>query len=216
MNGALLQAKIYAGYAKAALRLGFVCSQYRPTAVTAAIVSGNLLGTLTAGFDAAADFSYDKPALHGKPLRYALVDGARVQPADYLVAPDATYFIAGMEPLLPIVAVICNATLSVLRPTPNASVGAQPYGGDIVANETPVLTAWPGSIVQGTKGEKGDTNLPGDIRMPWYSVLLPALPGGVQIETADVMTDSLGRRFKISSAELGALGWRLTAALAET
>ncbi len=215
MNATLLQAKIYQGYADAAIRLGTLYSQYRPSGVSAPIASGNLLGTILVAFDAAASFNFGRPALYAKPVWYALLDGTQTVVGDYLVGEAGTYFIAAQEPLLPIAAVLCNRTVSVLRPAGNTGVGAQPYGGDTAATETPVMTTWPASILQGTKGEKGDVALPGDIRQPWYAILLPAWPG-VLIDTADVLNDDLGRRMKVSGAELTNLGWRLTAELALT
>ena len=77
------------------------------------------------------------------------------------------------------------------------------------------MTQWPALIDIGTKGEKGDTNLPGDVRLGWYRVLLPNCPGST-IEAFDVINDNLDRRYKVSSVELTELGWRLTAMLAQT
>jgi len=54
--------------------------------------------------------------------------------------------------------------------------GAWP--GDITADETALITGWPASIVQGTKGEKGEVNIPGDIRLSWFNIILP--PGAAK------------------------------------
>lgn len=217
MDGATLQKKLYAGYAKAATRIGLPCSQYRPTSLTAgAIVSAALVQTLTASFNA-QDFAYGKPNTYGKPLWYCVADGSQLTPGDYLVDPSGRiYFIAGMQPLLPILAVDCNRVVSFFRPQQQTSVGAASYGGNTIATQTPLVTTYPASVLQGTKGDKSMVNLPGDIRAPWWAVLLPNLPGSVNLRNGDIMVDENGKRYKISSAELTDLGWRMSAAETET
>lgn len=217
MDGATIQAKIYRGYAQAAARVGTSYAQYRPTAaLTAAVAGATPISTILAAFDAKPDFRFQVPNGYAKPIWFALADGTNLLVGDYLVGAGGTFFVAGRQALLPIQAVSCNATVSVIRPGGNTGVGVQPYGGDYAAVGIPIATGYPASILQGTKGERGDTGLPGDVRMPWFSVLLPPCPGGVLIQAADDMTDTLGRRYKVSSAELTDLGWRLTAMLAET
>lgn len=217
MDGATLQSKVYAGYAKAALRVGLSCSHYRPlSATSAAIAVGNQIANLTASFNA-EDMKYGRPNKYGKATWYCVADGTQLQRGDYLVQPSgSTFFIAGMQPLLPILAVECNRVVNLVRPQQLTGVGAQGYGGDTVAGETPLATQFPASILQGTKGEKNLVNLPGDVRTPWWAVLLPILPGNVALRSDDIITDDLARRYVISSAELTDLGWRITATQAET
>ena len=86
-------------------------------------------------------------------------------------------------------------------------------GGEETAVDVPMLTGWPCSMLQGTKGEKDDSGIPDDTRSPWIAALLP--PSAVaDIRTDDVITDEDGRSFQVSGAELSPLGWRLTAAFA--
>lgn len=210
-----IQAKVWTGYAKAASRIGQSYNQYRPNSALNPTASARLVGTIIAAFDDSPNYKFQKPNLYGHPEKFALLDGSVVQVGDYLIGHGETYFIASLPRLLPIPCMQCNATINVLRPASNTGVGAQPYGGDAVASEVAVMTAWPAWIDAGTKGEHGDTNLPGDIRMPWYRVLLPSWSGTL-INSADVINDSNGRRYKVSSAELTGLGWRLTAMLAQT
>ena len=159
---------------------------------------------------------YGKPNKYGHPTWFGLFDGALTKPGDYLTnASDGTFFIAAQQQALPILLVQCNRTINVLRPQQQAGVGALGYGGDTAANETTLMTAWPASVLQGTKGEKGDAILPGDVRSPWWAILLPAYPG-VTLRAADIITDELSRRYVISSAELSDLGWRITAMQAVT
>ena len=210
MNGALLQSKIFAAYGKAAGFIGTSYSQYRP--INAAGALNNLIGTLTAAFDTKPDFTFSKPNLYPAPIWYGLFNGAVVQPSDYFVGVGGTYFFAGMQPLLPAIAINCNRVLTISAPQVQTGVGALGYGGSTTANATQLVTGYPASVLQGTKGEKSVMQLPGDTRAPWWQVLLPALPGGIVLLNNYLMTDELGKRYKISSAELSDLGWRITAA----
>lgn len=214
MDAATLQARIYKGYSLAATRIGPAYDLYRPTSASSPVDQNTWLGALNASFNA-MDMTYGKPNLYGKPLWYALLDGTLTQVGDYLVNGDKTYFIAAMQQTLPILAVECNRTLNIFRPQQQTGVGAVGYGGDTDANETPLMTGWPASVLQGTKGEKNEVNLPGDVRNPWWQILMPAFPG-VILRTADIITDDIERRYIVSSAELTDLGWRLTAQSAQT
>lgn len=214
MDAAKLQAKVYKGYSLAAKRIGPIFTLYRPSSASNPIASGNIVTTLNASFNA-EDMTYSRPNKYGKPTWFCLVDGRLTQVGDYLINGDKTYFIAAMQQTLPILAVECNRTINVNRPAQQAGAGVVGYGGNTAATETRLMTAWPASILQGTKGEKNEVNLPGDVRNPWWVVLFPAFHG-VALHTADVITDELSRRYIISSAEETDLGWRCTAQQAQT
>jgi hypothetical protein len=215
MDGALLQSKVYAGYAKAAAKIGLTFSQYRPTTGTAALAAGNKLGTLPVSFNA-QDFGYSKPSKYGNAVWYCLADGTQLAPGDYLEGNGATYFIAAMQPLLPILAVKCNRVVTLYRPQQQTGVGAVGYGGNTAGNQTVIASGFPASILQGSKGEKGEVNLPGDVRSPWWILLLPNLPGALYLRTDDIVIDDFGRRYTLSSVEQTELGWRMTALETET
>lgn len=207
MDAATLQARIYKGYGKAAQRIGYSYQQYRAT------TANNPLGTvalqsLFCSFT--TNFDYSAPNKYGQATWLGMFDGSNVKPGDYLVGHGGTYFVAAMQDTLPIYCVQCNRTLSVLRVGMDVGVGQVGYGGDTVATEVPLMTGWPASVLQGTKGEQNDAKLPGDMRSPWWLILLPAF-AGVVIRTSDILTDDLGRRYAISSAELTDMGWRITA-----
>lgn len=214
MDSTTLQTRIYKGYSQAAKRIGPVYSLYRPTSAANPIASATLLGTLNASFNA-EDMTYSRPNKYGKPTWFCLVDGTQTRVGDYLINNTQTFFIAAMQPTLPILAVDCNRKINVLRPQQQSGFGAQGYGGDTAASETSLMTGWPASVLQGTKGEKNEVNLPGDVRNPWWQILLPSYPG-VIIGTSDIITDDISRRYIVSSAELTDLGWRITAQQAQT
>ena len=214
MNGATIQARIYKGYAIAALKIGVLHDQYRPTSALNPISLGNRLTSLPVSFNS-EDFSYMKPNKYGKPTWFAVVDGAQTKVGDYLKGPTGTFFIAAQQPLLPILAVECNRTVSVYRPQQQTGIGAQGYGGDTDANETLLMQAWPASVLQGPKGEKSEAHLPGDTKNAWAAVLMPAFTG-VVLRSDDILIDDLARRFVLSSVELTDLGYRMTAMQAQT
>ena len=156
----------------------------------------------------AEDMKYGKPNKYGKATWYALFDAKNAQVGDYFVGPAGTFFIATLQLLLPILVVECNRVVTVWRPQIETGADGE-YGGNTVANETALMIGWPCSILQGTKGEKNESNLPGDTRSPWWTILLPY--GGVQLLPNDIITDDLGIRYVVSSPELTDLGWRVTA-----
>lgn len=218
MNGATIQAKLNRGRGIAAKAAGHTFTLYRPSSAAAPTAPGNSRGVmyiLLATSFGSSPFS--APNLHGDPIWQAIMDATATLPGDYVIdATGATYFIMGIEQLHPIAVIECNRTISILRPAGQPALGASTaYGGDIVSAEVPVMTAWPASVQNGTKGERSDANLPGDVRLPWSMILLPNVPG-VIIRSADVITDDIGRRMKVSAAELTSLGWRLTASLEAT
>jgi hypothetical protein len=206
-NQAQIQAKVWKGYGQAAKRLGVAYQFYRPAgsfpgaAVTSLPVSLN-----------AEDMKYGKPNKYGKATWYALVDATLLRTGDYFVGPQGTFFIVALQPLLPILVVECNRIASLSSVAADNSVGAQGYSGMTDANEAAYATGVPCSILQGTKGEKGDVGLPADTRTPWWNVLMPASVGAVNY--GDLIIDDLNRRYIVSSAELTDMGYRLTAMLA--
>ncbi|MDE1139969.1 hypothetical protein [Paraburkholderia tropica] len=213
MDSAKLQQKVYSGYAKAAKRIGPPYDQYRP-ANPLDPFQGGPLQTLYASFNA-EDMTYGRPNKYGKATWYCLVDGSQTQVGDYLINGDKTYFIAAQQTILPILAVECNRTINIFRPQQQTAAGLNPYGGTIDSNQTELMSGWPASVLQGTKGDKEGAVLPGDVRLPWWAILLPAYPG-VTLLTADIITDDINRRYIISSAELTDLGWRCTCMQAQT
>jgi hypothetical protein len=206
-NQASIQSKIWRGYAKAAQKLGSAYQFYRPNGS----YPGAPLFTRTVSLNA-EDMKYGKPNKYGKPTWYMVADGNGLQPGDYFVGQQGTFFIAAMQPLLPILAVECNRTVSISRVQAPTSVGTQGYGGMTAENEVAFAAGVPCSILQGTKGEKTEVNLPADTRLPWWVILLPASVG--EVNYGDLIIDDLGRRYVVSSAELTDLGYRLTATMA--
>ncbi len=210
VSQSFIQAKIWRGYNIAAQKLGATYQFYRPS-------GGSFPGTATISLPVslnAEDMKYGKPNKYAKATWYALVDGTTLDVGDYFIGPQGTFFVAALQPLLPIFVVECNRTVTLSRVQMPAGIAAPAYGGMTAANEIAYANGVPCSILQGTKGEKSDANLPADTRMPWFNVLMPASVGSVQY--GDLMVDDRGYRYVVSSAELTDLGYRLTATLAMT
>jgi hypothetical protein len=213
MDGATLQNRVYYGYTQAALRIGLTFSQYRP--LTASTALGNLLRTMPASFNA-QDMKYGKPSGYAKPLWYCLADGRLLKVGDYLTAASGTFFIVAMQPLLPILAVECNRTVTVSRPQQQTGVGAVGYGGNTKSNQTAIVTGFPAALLLAAKAEVNTVKLPGDGRAVAYQLLLPPIPGAVQLKNDDIVEDDLRNRYVIFGAELTDLGWRCTVMESET
>ena len=204
----LVQSKVYYGYGVAARNLGAPFKQYR--AVTAMLpLSGTPIQILQAAFDTDSKFSFKAPYGYAKPVLFGLFDGSLVLVGDYFVHPtQGTFFAAGYEPIKPWLCVECNRTLSFNRPTAPTSPG---YGAPVA--DAVLATGWPASVLQGTKGEGNPVGLPSDVRAPWVSILVPAIPG-VTLKYSDRATDDLGRNFVLSNVELTDLGYRISATYA--
>jgi hypothetical protein len=195
-----IAAKIAKGYGSGAARLGRNTSVYRPNGSGNPIVGGNLVQTILAAFDTAPGFSFVNPQKF-------------VRVGDYLVSSGVKYLVATVDDFAAPMVQRCDRVLTVKR----ASQVAGSYSGDIRGNETTLLTAWPAVCVYGTKGQANAAGLPGDVREPWWSMILPAsVP--VQIRSSDIIEDDQAQpmRYIVSSAELSALGLRMTAAQAVT
>lgn len=207
MDGTKLQAKIYKGYGQAAKRIGFNYQQFRATSANNPLLT-TALQTLPASFT--TNFTYSAPNKYGQATWLGLFDARTCRPGDYLVGHQGTFFIAAMQDTLPIYCVQANRVVSVLRVGMSAGVGLGGWSADTPGSEAILMQGWPASVLQGTKGEANPTNLPGDVRTPWWAILMPAWPG-VVLRTSDIIRDELGRKYVISSAELTDMGWRCTA-----
>ena len=207
MNGALLQARLHAGYAKAAKRVGLPFDLYRPNGPNNPLAPGNLIATLPASFR--VDDEYKQAQGYGTSVWLAYVDDSITQVGDYLVGDKGPFFIAAQRPLLPVMTVNCTRTLTVLRMAVPDGFGALGYGGNVEGTEIPVLTGWPASVLQGGGGGSNGVGLPSDVSGSVWMVSLPALPG-VMIQPSDIVIDDIGRRYIISLSELTDRGWRLT------
>lgn len=203
-----VQDRIYYGYGKAALKLGKTYSIYRATNATNPISISNLEGTTLVS--PTVDWKYMRANKYGNPVWILLVDGRVIEPYDYLVGVDFTFFVNEMEPLLPINGVECNKVVSIKRPHLALTPGGNPYGGYETSGVLQTATGLPISVKQGGRMENNKFNLPLDTKSPSYEVLLPFLPG-FNIRIGDFIDDDDGVRIAVTSVEETSIGFRCLA-----
>lgn len=214
MNPAVLQDRIYWGANVAARQTGALTDAFRPTECTAPLNATNRYLRLPATFTG-VDGKFTRPNPYGSALQYGIFDAAYTRVGDYLVQGVSIWFIAAQQPLLPVLCVKTNRTVSFSRAAAPTATGVNSYGGVTVATATALLSDWPASVLGASGGGLPDADLPSDSTVPYWTVLLPAIPG-VVLRTADLMVDDLGRNAVIAAVELSDLGWRLTAKQATT
>ena len=201
-----LQDRIDKGLGTAARHLGAETDAFRPTATTPPLAPENRYLRLHAAFNDES-LSFRRPIGYGRATWSGLFDRAYTKPGDYLVSPAGTFFIAAQQPLLPALCILTNHTVAITRPAAPAAPGLNAYGGLVTTTATPILTAWPASILFAGAGSPGE--LPGDASTPTWTVLLPVTP--TRILAADIIIDDQGNTYVIGSAELTSLGWRILA-----
>lgn len=206
-----LQDRIDRGRGIAARHIGSAYDAYRTTAAANPMNSVNRYLRLLAAF-VPENGSFQKPSGYGRATWLGLFDSAYTRPGDYLLGPGGTFFIAAQQSLLPVLCVLANRTLTLSRPAAPTLPGMNGYGGTVLATTTPLLTAWPGSVLTAGTGSPG--TLPGDGNLPSWTILLPVTPA--MLRPADLVQDDLGRTYVIGTAELTALGWRILAKQAAT
>ena len=198
--------------------LGLPFNIFRPRTTAAAISGSNLIGNTPVWITADPTLMTQKAIDPRKPVIYAAIDPTRVQVGDYIQGPlsyggtPETLFVATIDQNAAITAVLCNTVLTLSRPVADTP-GADFYGGNVTNGQTALVTSWPASVLPGTKGNTGDTNLPSDQRLPWAKILMPAARG-VQFRFADFGTDNAAQpnRYELSTAVLTRSWWDITAA----
>lgn len=208
MVQARIQDRIHWGFNVAARVAGSSADAYRPSSALLPLAPNNRFLRLHALFGGVHG-SFERPNPYGSALTHGIFDAAYTRPGDYLVQGGAIWFIASQEPLLPVLCVRTNRTVSFARAAAPATTGVNAYGGVTAATTTPLLTEWPASVLGSSGGGQPRAGLPSDNTVPYWTVLLPAF-SGVTILPADLMSDELGRNAVVSAAELTELGWRLT------
>jgi hypothetical protein len=219
MNSDEIQALINLGIGLASPFLGRPTTWYRPECGDICPIDQRCqMGTLSVRFDTDPQFSSTKSPMPGKPQWYALYDRTLTQVGDYLVSDQGTFFVSSQVNLLPTQVVQCNRTVTISRQTEGKASfdPASAYGGDQSRTEELIIyRQYPASLLTKSRGERGDTNLPGDVKLGTYELLIPQL-GDTTIRSADRVTDDLGQLYSVSSAEQSPLGWRCLVVATET
>ena len=214
MNGLKLQDRLYLGLGRAARYAGRSADAFRPNGPFAPLDPINRFLRLPATF-VSAKGNEARTIIFGEALCQGIFDGSYTRVGDYLVMSTGTFFVASQYPLLPILCVRTNRTISVSRPNMQSATATNPYGGYTPVNSTVVMTGWPASVLGENRSSAPDAKLPGDQAVPYWAVLLPA-PKGIILSSGDIITDDLGRTAVILGSELSDLGWRINAKMATT
>jgi len=223
-----IQQKINKGFAKAATVLGDEYQWYRPSGVNIPVSITNYMGVTKAQFAQDKGLTFTAPADFTTADRwYAFTQvDALLEPGDYLVGQQGTYFITDIERFVSIHAVWTNRVINLGRLSSTLTPGANGgYSGADISNPTPILTQWPVSLrVPGNSGRARDPKmgLPTDALTQFYLIILPPSATqqiinaglGISAEAAilkwnDLITDDLGRTYVVNGIEITPLGTRL-------
>lgn len=215
MDGARLTRKVFAGYGKAAKRVGVAFDHYRPQEPLDPLNRNYRIGRLNAAFTihGAKNFSFEKPSDYNNPLYHGLFDPTNVRAGDYLVNPadaQATFFVAKITPAMPPLCVGCNRVVSFFEIGVAPPLGLSAYSPTPVPQtedaETAVLLNWPVSLLK--SGSAWDQYLPSDTGSGTFRMLCPQFDD-IVLRPAMIVADDLGVRYAIEAAELQDMGWRL-------
>ena len=211
MDGATLRAKVWAGYGKAAKRVGFSYQAYRPALTGSPIDPGNLLPPLMASFTVhASGFNFDRPPDHRDTVMHGLFDATGYLPGDYLIGQQGTFFIAGDEPSMPIICIRCSSVVTLSTPSAGAGAacGLGPYSGNNSANEAVFATGWPAAInIAGSGRGRQSAGLPMDQGVRTFELFLPPLPQ-CATRVGMIVTDDLSQRYVVSAIDPSPYGER--------
>jgi hypothetical protein len=206
MDGATLQARIYAGYGKAASRVGRSYEVYRAATPVSPLEAGNMVGSVDCFF--AADQKFNSVHKYKNVERYMWADGRELQQRDILLGPYGTFYVGDMQPNMPIQAIWCNEVVNIERPTYQGTTmvpeqiafGLPCFRQLKKVDQKPVGQAFVASTAATPIGE-------------WF-VYLPIEQGLVQ--QGDLVTDQLGRTFSLDTIDNTEIGVVITMRQSDT
>lgn len=158
---------------------------------------------------------FARPNDYGTALWVGIYDASYTRPGDYLVQESGTWFIASQDRFLPNLCVETNRLVKLSRPSQPSVTGTNAYAGVTAATNVPLTGSWPASILGVSESGRQAANLPTDVSVSYWTILLPPIHS-VVLRPSDLMTDDLGRSGIVTAAELSRLGWRLIAKEAST
>jgi len=210
MDAQQIQDKIYEkGYGKVADHIGFLYTIYRSSDGDNPIQPANIIGEIKVA--PTTTWTWMMVKKYGDSTWILVVDGRGLEVGDYLVGELRTFFIASMEKILPILGVMCDRKITIVRPKTTEGIGDVGYSGYVQgdASTFDVLhTSVPSSFLKSSRGEKNPVKLPTDAKMPWYAVYLPQWDS-VFLRNGDIIIDENQQDYIISDNEHTPLGWHL-------
>jgi hypothetical protein len=214
MNGRKLQDRLYLGLGLSARHVGRLADAFRPSGPFDPLDKQNRFLRLPATVVSTRG-EYGHTNLFGNSLWYGVFDASYTRPGDYVVMESGTFFVASQTPLLPILCVKSNRTISIVQPKMQTTIANNSYGGYTSGSSITLMRGWPASVLGENRTSRSTADLPTDQVTPYWSVLVPS-PAGVVLSPGDIITDDLGRTAVIAGTELTNLGWRISAKMATT
>ncbi len=209
--GRLLDRQSY-GLGVAARYIGDKTDAYRPRGLSEPLKPENRYLRMPAAF-VSEEGGSRRANGYGTSEWRGIFDSSYTKPGDYLVQGERIFFIAAQQPLLPVLCILTNRTISITRPSVQSSTASNPYGGYTVGATSLLINHWPASVLGiNGKGEPA-AGLPTDEIIPYLAVLLPGAQDAL-VSPGDLLSDDIGRNATLITSELSELGWRLTAKLA--
>ncbi len=202
MDGKALQNRVSKALGTAARRIGTQYIVYHPRGCVAPLNPRHRVIKLHAGVEPIGGAGASLGG-YGVVLWRGIFDSLYTSPGDYLHGQGGTFFIASQLQLQPILLVKTTHIITISRALPVASGG---YSGFVGSSASLIIVGWPALLVEA--GGRIEGTLPEAHYCNWL-IMLPLLP--TSPEVADVLSDDLGRRFVVASAQLNDLGWRLRA-----
>lgn len=211
MDRLTAQSRIMNGLTKIAKKLGAEFEWFRPDTPFDPLADRNFMGPTRAYFDPKPSLSGFDAAKAGGAIWYGAIGETGVLPGDILKGVTGTYAIGMMQDFRPPESILCNAVVSIYRPSAAIVDPDDYYGGNTANGGLGQLLArdWPCSILEGSKGGRATLNLPNDAPEAGFDIRMPAIPG-VVLQASDVIYDHQRHvRYQISSPEHTAHGYRL-------
>lgn len=212
MDGQRLQDRLYLGLGRSARHVGRLADAFRPRGPLRPLDKANRFMRLPATFMSAKGNS-GRTNVFGDPLWYGIFDASYTRPGDYIVSEIGTYFIISQEPLLPVLCVKANRTISIVQPNVQSGPAGNAYGGFTPGAVATLIDAWPASVLGENRTSASTTDLPTDQAVPYWNILLPAVAYPA-VSPGDRVIDDLDRTAIIVGTELSDLGWRISAKMA--
>ena len=208
MDAARIQSVIYKGYGKEATVMGSDYALYRAASPMTPIQPNNYYGTIRCLFLADAKASVANK--YQTPTWILRADGNNLRQFDILIGDYGTFFVASMQPMLPMEAVRCNATISIGR----VSYQADPDFGTMVAVTTNYAEGLPMFKQYRREDIRRDSTTGAEIgnAITHWRAFIPLNNGTLQ--QGDVITDEKLIQYTVDAPDFTSAGYAANIRLA--
>lgn len=208
MDGVRLADRLAYGAGCAARRTGFLHDAYRPEGPEAPLGLDKRFLRLCVAFVLPGG-SVTAPSGLGMPFRQAWADWSYLRAGDYLAGPEGTVFVAGIEPPKPMLVVMTNAVVSLVRPEAPVLAGLNGYGAVLPGTQRTLMAGFPASLLVGGMGDRTRAGLPDNTKVPGFSALLPVVAEALP-HVGDILSTERGERFIVTAVERLDAVWRFS------